>query len=138
MNIARRDVLKSIAGAAAAVALPIDSYRHEVSAGQTPIVLKARKGEVPLARGLDGAGDTEIWGYDGSVPGPTIRCRRGEPVHVRLVNQLGEPTTIHWHGLRIDNAMDGVVGLTQDAVEPGGSFDYVFTPPDAGSFWYHT
>jgi len=63
--------------------------------------------------------------------------RQGETVRVRLENDLPQPTTIHWHGIRIDNAMDGVAGLTQPAVEPGGSFDYAFKVPDAGTFWYH-
>ncbi len=49
---------------------------------------------------------------------------------------MSEPTAIHWHGVRGPNAMDGVPGLTQAAVEPGASFDYRFTPPDAGTFWY--
>jgi FtsP/CotA-like multicopper oxidase with cupredoxin domain len=59
-------------------------------------------------------------------------------VRIRLRNELEQPTSIHWHGIRIDNAMDGVAGLTQDAVEPGETFDYVFTVPDAGTFWYHS
>ena len=63
--------------------------------------------------------------------------RRGQKVRVRLVNQLEEPTSIHWHGIRIANAMDGVAGLTQEAVKPGESFDYDFIAPDAGTYWYH-
>lgn len=82
--------------------------------------------------------DTGIWGYNGSVPGPTIRARAGERIKVRLINQLEQPTSIHWHGIRIDNAMDGVVGLTQDAVQPGDAFKYDFVVPDAGTYWYHT
>jgi FtsP/CotA-like multicopper oxidase with cupredoxin domain len=58
-------------------------------------------------------------------------------VRVRLVNELAEATTLHWHGLRLPNAMDGVPHLTQAPVEAGGSFDYRFTAPDAGTFWYH-
>ena len=81
---------------------------------------------------------TPIWGYDGLSPGPTLRVKQGEELKVRLVNDLDQPTVIHWHGLRIDNAMDGVPHLTQMPVAPGQSFDYRFTPPDAGTFWYHT
>lgn len=73
---------------------------------------------------------------EGLMP-PTLRMRRGEPFAARLVNRLDEPTTIHWHGLRIANAADGVPFLTQPYVYPGDSFDYAFTPPDAGTFWYH-
>jgi FtsP/CotA-like multicopper oxidase with cupredoxin domain len=75
--------------------------------------------------------------YDGAVPGPLLRVRRGEEVKVRLVNELAESTAIHWHGLRIKNAMDGAPPLTQAAIGAGQSFDYRFAPPDAGTFWYH-
>ncbi|HKS62689.1 MAG TPA: multicopper oxidase domain-containing protein, partial [Xanthobacteraceae bacterium] len=75
-------------------------------------------------------------GYDGAVPGPVLRVRRGEEVKVRLVNESTDETTIHWHGVRVPNAMDGT-SLTQQPVTPGASFDYRFTPPDAGTFWYH-
>jgi FtsP/CotA-like multicopper oxidase with cupredoxin domain len=63
--------------------------------------------------------------------------KRGADVTIRLVNDLPEPTCVHWHGLHAPNAMDGVPGLTQTPVAPGASFDYRFTPPDAGTFWYH-
>lgn len=98
-------------------------------------VLRARLGTAQL-RG-DAEGETAIWGYDGLAPGPVLRARRGEEFRLRLVNELPEPTAVHWHGLRIANAMDGVPHLTQAPIEPGASFDYRFTPPDAGTFWYH-
>lgn len=81
---------------------------------------------------------TEVFAYNGSIPGPELRLPQGARLLRRLVNDLPEPTAIHWHGIRIDNAMDGVPGLTQDAVPPGGSFDYDFALPDAGTYWYHT
>ncbi|HMB47128.1 MAG TPA: multicopper oxidase family protein [Afifellaceae bacterium] len=81
---------------------------------------------------------TDVWSYNGVVPGPVVRAARGETIRVRLINELDDPTTIHWHGIRIDNAMDGVAGLTQEPVKPGDSFDYVFTAPDAGTYWYHS
>ena len=80
---------------------------------------------------------SDLWTYNGSTPGPEIRVKKGERVRVRFTNRLEEPTSIHWHGIRIDNAMDGVSGLTQDPVEPGGSFVYDFVAPDAGTYWYH-
>jgi len=83
------------------------------------------------------AGASDLWLYNGGLPGPEIRVRRGERVRVRLINALEEATSIHWHGIRIDNAMDGVSGLTQDPVPPGGTFEYDFVAPDAGSYWYH-
>ena len=80
---------------------------------------------------------TRVWAYNGTVPGPLIRARQGETVRARLENGIQSPTTIHWHGIRIHNAMDGVAGLTQDAVAAGDAFDYAFSVPDAGTFWYH-
>jgi FtsP/CotA-like multicopper oxidase with cupredoxin domain len=71
------------------------------------------------------------------TPGPTLRARRGEELAVRLINETAEPTALHWHGVRIANAMDGVPGLTQAPVAPGATFDYRFVVPDAGTFWYH-
>ncbi|MEA2944795.1 MAG: hypothetical protein QOI40_125, partial [Alphaproteobacteria bacterium] len=81
--------------------------------------------------------DPALWGYDGTVPGPTLRVKRGEELRLRLANDLGEPTSIHWHGVRLPNAMDGVPQLTQPPVAPRESFEYRFQPPDAGTFWYH-
>ena len=80
---------------------------------------------------------TEIWGYDGKMPGPAIRVAQGGRVQRRLMNDLPQATSVHWHGVRIANAMDGVSGLTQEAVKPGGGFDYDFVAPDAGTYWFH-
>jgi FtsP/CotA-like multicopper oxidase with cupredoxin domain len=98
-------------------------------------VIRATTGMAPL-RG-PGQGPTQVWGFDGKTPGPTIRAARGEEIRVRLVNDLTEPTTVHWHGVRLANAMDGVPALTQPPILPGASFDYRFVAPDAGTFWYH-
>ena len=65
------------------------------------------------------------WSYDGMVPGPTLRVRRGEELRVRLINGMAEPTAVHWHGVRLPNAMDGSPPLTQAPTNPGASFDYV-------------
>jgi FtsP/CotA-like multicopper oxidase with cupredoxin domain len=99
-------------------------------------VLPARAGVAAL-RGPEQT-PTAIWGYDGAVPGPTLRVRRGDELKVRLLNKLPEPTLIHWHGLRLPNAMDGVPHLTQEPVVPGASFDYRFRAVDAGTYWYHS
>lgn len=80
---------------------------------------------------------TAAWGYDGLVPGPVLRLVQGERLVVEAVNALPEATSIHWHGLRLPNAMDGVPGLTQPPIQPGETFRYDFVPPDAGTFWYH-
>jgi len=132
--LSRRKFLSASAGTlGAAMALPPWTVH---AAGDAPFtVLAPKPGTAPLA-GAD-APPVNVWAYNGQAPGPVIRVRRGEKVRVRLKNGLAQPTTIHWHGIRIDNAMDGVAGLTQDAVAPGDSFDYSFTAPDAGTFWYH-
>jgi hypothetical protein len=78
------------------------------------------------------------WGYNGQVPGPTLRVTEGDRVRITLVNHLPVPTTIHWHGLDVPLAMDGVPGLSQDPVPPGGSFTYEFTATNPGTRWYHS
>src|SRR6266853_182029 len=80
---------------------------------------------------------TDVWCYAGRVPGPEIRVRQGEPVRITVENKLQQDTTVHWHGIRLPFAMDGVPGLTQPPIGAGESFTYEFTPPDAGTFWYH-
>ena len=70
------------------------------------------------------------------VPGPVLRVKRGEELRVRLINDAPAPLSLHWHGVRVPNAMDGVPPLTQKPVASGESFDYRFVPPDAGTFWY--
>ena len=99
------------------------------------IQIAARAGDAPL-RGPDQP-PTAIWGYDGKVPGSILRVPQGQPVRIVVDNRLGEDTTVHWHGIRLPNAMDGVPGLTQPPIKPGEQFAYEFTPPDAGTFWYH-
>jgi FtsP/CotA-like multicopper oxidase with cupredoxin domain len=76
-------------------------------------------------------------GYGAASPGPALQVRRGEEVRVRVVNDLAQPTAVHWHGVRLVNAMDGAPPLTQAPIAPGKSFDYRFVAPDAGTFWYH-
>lgn len=80
---------------------------------------------------------TRVWAYDGHLPGPEIRLAQGTRLTRDFVNGLDQDGTVHWHGIRIDNAMDGVPGMTQDAVPPGGRFRYDFALPDAGTYWYH-
>jgi len=81
---------------------------------------------------------TEVWTYNGSVPGPELRFRQGERLRVEVENALSAPTTVHWHGIRLPNAMDGVPGLTQAPIAAsGGKFVYEFDLPDAGTYWYH-
>ncbi len=81
--------------------------------------------------------DTDVWAYDNRVPGPEIRVRQGERIRIRVENRLPEETTVHWHGVRVPNAMDGVPYLTQKPIGPSETFSYEFDVPDAGTYWYH-
>jgi FtsP/CotA-like multicopper oxidase with cupredoxin domain len=81
--------------------------------------------------------ETDVWTYNGTVPGSLVRLRQGEPARLTVDNRIDQDTTVHWHGIRLPNAMDGVPGLTQPPIKPGETFVYEFTPPDAGTFWYH-
>ena len=76
-------------------------------------------------------------GFNGATPGPEIRAREGGRISVAFENGIDRDSAIHWHGIHIDNAMDGVPGLTQDAVSPGKSFAYDFAVPHPGTYWYH-
>jgi manganese oxidase len=78
------------------------------------------------------------WTYNGTVPGPMIRVTEGDQVRVIFTNNLPQPTTVHWHGILVPNAMDGVPGVTQDPILPGETFIYEFTANPAGTFMYHS
>jgi FtsP/CotA-like multicopper oxidase with cupredoxin domain len=97
------------------------------------ITLEARVAPVEITPGVR----TDAWTYNGGLPGPLIRARRGDRLIVHFSNTLPKPTTVHWHGLQVPIEMDGVPGASQPPVEPGGSFTYDFVVPDAGLFWYH-
>ncbi|MEI5908485.1 multicopper oxidase family protein [Bacillus spongiae] len=80
----------------------------------------------------------EAWTFNGSVPGSQIRLKQGEEVKIHLKNELPDPITIHWHGITVNNNMDGIPGVTQNAVQPGDTYTYRFTPEDPGTYMYHT
>ncbi|MFN3209755.1 MAG: multicopper oxidase family protein [Roseovarius sp.] len=132
MGLTRREVMALAGGLAAAQVAPGKAG----AASGAYRVLTAAPAKVRLAP--EAFPETLAWTYDGQVPGPVLRHKRGEMFEARLVNDLPEQaTTLHWHGLRLPNAMDGVPGMTQEAVRPGDSFDYRFALRDAGTFWYH-
>ncbi|GDY31150.1 multicopper oxidase family protein [Gandjariella thermophila] len=88
---------------------------------------------------LTGGATVDAWTFGGGLPGDPIRVRQGDVVEVTMANHLpATSTTIHWHGIDVPNAEDGVAGVTQDAVRPGGSFTYRFRAHQAGTFWYHS
>jgi multicopper oxidase len=77
------------------------------------------------------------WAFNGTVPGPDLRLVAGDTLHATVVNRLPEGMSVHWHGVVLRNDRDGVAGVTQQPIPPGGSFTYSFVVPDPGTFWYH-
>ena len=131
-RLGRRPALLGGIGLGLATILPAGA---PAASEATPRILRAAPAQVPLLG--DGYPETAVWGFDGQLPGPELRVRQGDMLRVELHNELPEPTTIHWHGLRVPHAMDGVPHLTQPPVPPGGRFTYAFRCEDAGTFWYH-
>jgi FtsP/CotA-like multicopper oxidase with cupredoxin domain len=78
------------------------------------------------------------WGFNGSIPGPTIQVNEGDRVRLDVENRLPEPFSMHWHGLEIPNDMDGMPGISQDLILPNGRFSYEFTLKQNGTFFYHS
>ncbi len=135
----RREFIKKSASILASPAMLASSVAVANSGGEHPqtevISLTAGKQMFKLG-GMDHP-PSPLWLYNNKLPGPVIRGTRDQNLKIQFTNQLDEPTTVHWHGIRLHNAMDGVSGLTQQPVQPGESFVYEFTPPDAGTYWYH-
>jgi len=131
LHLTRRALLRGSASVALAAHLP-------------PTVVAAENKEfhlvaAPAKAALVGAGDPEtaVWAYNAAVPGPEIRIRQDGRLRVTVENRLAEDTTVHHHGIRLPNAMDGVPHLTQKPIAPGETFVYEFDVPDAGTYWYH-
>jgi len=133
---ARRRFLAGLAGLSA---LPLLSARGGAQAVPAPALVQAKlvaaAGEAQLAP--EKYPRTPVWAFNGAVPGPVLRARQGDRLRVQVENALEEPTTVHWHGIRLPNAMDGVPYITQRPIDPGRSFTYEFSLPDAGTFFYH-
>lgn len=85
-----------------------------------------------------GGGDIDVWTLGGDVPGTEIRIKEGQTLKVNLTNELPVPTSIHWHGMPVPNAQDGVPGVTQNAVQPGETYTYEFKADTPGTYWYHS
>jgi FtsP/CotA-like multicopper oxidase with cupredoxin domain len=91
----------------------------------------------PVVREMAPGFKAHLWGYNGQSPGPTIEVVEGDRVRIFVTNRLPEHTTVHWHGQRVPNGMDGVAGLTQPPIEPGKTFVYEFVARRPGTFMYH-
>lgn len=139
-GITRRQALVAGAGGLGALALggyglarALDGDSPSAPEPPADLVVRAAPTTVNL-----GPRSVETWTYGETLPGPGVRIRQGVPVRIRVENGLPEETAVHWHGIRLANAADGVPGLTQDAIAPGDSFTYAFTPPDAGTYFFHS
>ncbi len=91
----------------------------------------------PVVREMAPGFKAHLWGYNGQSPGPTIEVVEGDRVRIFVTNKLGELTSVHWHGQRLPNGMDGVTGLTQAGIPPGKTFVYEFVARRPGTFMYH-
>lgn len=91
----------------------------------------------PVVREMAPGFKVNMWGYNGQSPGPTIEVVEGDRVRIFVTNRLPEHTTVHWHGQRLPNGMDGVGGITQPHIPPGKTFVYEFTARRPGTFMYH-
>jgi FtsP/CotA-like multicopper oxidase with cupredoxin domain len=107
---------------------------YRIEDGVKVFELTAKAVQWPILEGVT----VTAWTYNGTVPGPMIRVTEGDQVRILVKNELDEPTTIHWHGVVVPNAMDGVPGVTQDAIQPGETFTYEFIARPAGTFMYHS
>lgn len=118
-----------------AAGVPVDRLLGPAGKEARRFALTARPATVRLPSGRT----VEAWSFNGQVPGPVLRVRQGDLVEVTLRNELpGQAVTIHWHGYDVPAGEDGVPGVTQDAVRPGGSHVYRFRATDPGTYWYHS
>ncbi|BAF87602.1 conserved hypothetical protein [Azorhizobium caulinodans ORS 571] len=125
----RRAALSGAAALTLSGLLPRLAFAQSAAA---PVSLKAATADrIELA----GAGPIDL--FEGGLPGPFLRVKKGETLSVAAANALKAPMDVTWHGVRVPNALDGVPGLTGPAIAPGASRTVSFAPPDAGTFWYH-
>ena len=136
MSFTRRQVLAGLAGLGVA-GLGAGGVRYWLGRPLDPQTRDYELIAAPLDVELVAGRATPAWAYGGQVPGLELRCRQGDRLRVRFINRLNEPTTIHWHGIRLPIEMDGVPYVSQLPVQPGEYFDYDFVVQDAGTFWYH-
>ena len=130
----RRAFLQHLLGLSALAAFPGCTQLRIQNETGFDYVLVAQPAEVELMPGKHSNALT----YNGHAPASVLKAKQGERLRIKLINRLNQATTIHWHGIRLPNDMDGVPYLTQPPVQPGESFIYDFIVPDAGTFWFHS
>lgn len=129
MKLSRRQLIQSSALLGTAALLP-----SCVTEDPTTII-KAEKSTAQILP--DSYPKTDVWSYNGSLPGPVLRIKQDDWLSVRFENHLDVDSTIHWHGVRLPNIMDGVPYITQQPVKPDHDYNYRFQAKDSGTFWYH-
>ncbi|WP_181700174.1 multicopper oxidase family protein [Chthonobacter albigriseus] len=152
MQVTRRSLLRTLAAGSAALAAgtvpmrPEPAYSRPLGpviapvSGETvrlDLIAAERQLSLPCFAGRR----LPLWTFTDAALPPVVRLRLGDRLVARVENRLpraGEHISIHWHGIRLPNDQDGVAWLTQDPIEPGEAFDYAFTPPDTGTFFFHT
>lgn len=107
-------------------------FRLDGAVKEFHLIAEPVKQELTPGRALD------LWGFNGSAPGPTIQINQGDRVRIVVDNHLPEPFSMHWHGFEIPHAMDGAPGNSQDPIKPGGRFIYEFTLHQEGTYFYHS
>ncbi|MBI3660813.1 multicopper oxidase domain-containing protein, partial [Candidatus Acetothermia bacterium] len=113
----------------------IEPPRQMLAGGQVrDFYLNVQSGSWEISKDFS----VDAWTYNGKVPGPELRVREGDLVRIKVKNSLSVPTTIHWHGVELPNAMDGVPGITQRPIQPGETFTYEFVAYPAGTRMYHS
>ncbi len=120
------------------IAQPVIHKVKERAAGDALILTHLREYMGDTLRDVYPDVELLAWGFNGHSPGPTIECTQGDRIRVILRNELPEPTSVHWHGIELPNAMDGASGQTQSPIPPGGEFVYEFTLYQHGTFLYHS
>lgn len=150
MRATRRTVLAGSVAAAGSLVLaacsPHASSSGPSTAFPTPSALTPSPGQNVISKTITASAFTadlggvtvNTWGYGQSLPGPELRAKAGDLLRITLDNQLPDLTTIHWHGIALRNAADGVPGLTQQAVPQGNKFLYEFVAPDPGTYFFHS
>lgn len=152
-TLTRRNVLFAGLGVASAVALTAcgDRTTATPAATSSPLTIPSQTPMSPAPGGtvvnhiltprpvtLDLGGVTaKTWAYDATLDAPVLRAKAGDLLQVRVDNKLPTSTSVHWHGIALRNASDGVPGVTQQPIEAGSSFTYQFVAPDPGTYFFH-
>lgn len=131
IDLNRRRFLQALTSSAAILSLP------PVRASSHSRINRLIASPSSAALVTDLGPTTQVWAFNQQVPGPLLRYQQGDTLNLEVENQLPQPTTVHWHGLRVPIGMDGVPHISQMPILPRETFRYQFELNDAGTFWYH-